>query len=185
MWAAPLGTDTVTRVTNVDEQQLVPNPAEPTSGGGDEGRASRSPDNIALPARFEKGGAGWTIGAAVVSIALMLALTWILASNGVYQSDTFIKVLAFVSVSVAGLGSILRAMAHGAATVKERRVDHGGKLLAVVALSSAFTGALASLDLNEGALGAGFWIAVGIGGVLLLIGIPLHLKERKKKNSPA
>tara|TARA_Y100000114_G_scaffold78321_1_gene72053 strand:- start:206 stop:577 length:372 start_codon:yes stop_codon:yes gene_type:complete len=106
----------------------------------------------------------------------MLVITGCLAAHGATSGDAFIN-NAFASVSIAGLGSILRAMAHGGDTPTEKRTDHGGKLLTVVALSSGFTGAAARLGVTD----AGFWIAAGVGVVLLVVGVVLQVIETKRK----
>ncbi len=123
-----------------------------------------------------KGGPWWTVSAAVLSIVVMLVITGCLAAHGATSGDAFIN-NAFASVSIAGLGSILRAMAHGGDTPTEKRTDHGGKLLTVVALSSGFTGAAARLGVTD----AGFWIAAGVGVVLLVVGVVLQVIETKRK----
>ncbi|WP_295787934.1 hypothetical protein [uncultured Microbacterium sp.] len=141
--------------------------------GGREGAAAAAPsDQAREPEAFEKGGLGWTVGAAVLSVVVMIVVTCCLAASGVISSDTFINVLAVVSVSIAGVGSIFRAIAHGAANVFERRIDHAGKLLTIVALSSGLTGALARIDIENGtywgvgvALLAGFFVVLGICAV--------------------
>lgn len=155
------------------------NPAEADQEGAALGGATKSPNPAEKPKRFEKGGSGWTIFAAALGIVVMLIATCAVAANGGVRGDAFLNALAVTSVSIAGVGTVLRAMAHGANTPFERQVDHAGKLLTVVALSSGFTGAIARLNATPETLSGGMVVALIVSGLVVAAGIVLEVHKRR------
>ncbi|MBM3714196.1 MAG: hypothetical protein FJW64_00410 [Actinobacteria bacterium] len=156
------------------------NPAEADREGAALGEAADSPNSVKKPRRFEKGGSGWPIFAAALGIVVMLIVTCAVAASGGVTGDAFINALAVTSVSIAGVGTVLRAMAHGANTPFERQVDHAGKLLTVVALSSGFTGAIARLNATPGTLSAGMAVALIVSGLVMAAVIVLEVHKRRR-----
>ena len=125
------------------------------------------------PKPFEQGSPLWTIAAAAAGIVLMLAITQVLAWSGATDDATFINTLAFWSIFFAGCGAILRAAVHNREGASDKRTDHAGKLLTVMAFSAGLTGAAARLDDV-----AGLTIALGLAILALVVGVVVHVRTR-------
>lgn len=122
---------------------------------------------------YSKGNPLFTGLAAAIGIGLSMPVVFPLTRYTDLDRDSSIAVLLLIGVGIGGLGTIFRALAHRQDDSRHHRMDHSGKLLAVVAfVFAAFAGVWKIAQLLLGTVVAVIgWASTAISILAALVAI--------------